>query len=86
MMKGFFNGLVAARTMELESERIDAKTLRNSRRAPLRAANTGNFKGADQSDVNNRRITVKELPKREMHRKFLSFARICCGRAKKLLY
>ena len=33
MMKGFFNGLVAARTMELESERIDAKTLRNSRRA-----------------------------------------------------
>ena len=33
MMKGFFNGLVAARNMELESERIDAKTLRNSRRA-----------------------------------------------------
>ena len=33
MMKGFFNGLVAARTMELESERIDAKTLSNSRRA-----------------------------------------------------
>lgn len=33
MMKGFFNGLVAARTMELENNRVDAKTLRASRRA-----------------------------------------------------
>ena len=33
MMKGFFNGLVAARAIELENGRIDAKTLRAYRRA-----------------------------------------------------
>lgn len=33
MMKGFFNGLVNARLMELESEHVSAKTMhRNARR------------------------------------------------------
>ena len=35
MMKGFFNGLVTARTMVLESERSAGKTLGNARRARL---------------------------------------------------
>lgn len=35
MMKGFFNGLVSARMMELESERVEGQTrnARNARRA-----------------------------------------------------
>ncbi len=32
MMKGFFNGLVNARMMELESEHVNAKTMRGARR------------------------------------------------------
>ena len=32
MMKGFFNGLVSARMMELEGERVCAKTLQRGKR------------------------------------------------------
>ena len=32
MMKGFFNGLVSARMMELEGERVCAKTLQRGNR------------------------------------------------------
>ena len=32
MMKGFFGGLVSARMMELEGERVCAKTLQRSKR------------------------------------------------------
>ena len=32
MMKGFFNGLVSARMMELEGERVCSKTLQRGKR------------------------------------------------------